>query len=264
MQRDRLAGMVSLSCLMTTYWQHPGRSRVGGINDVSIKLTYYGHSTFAIDTGNAKLVLDPFFAPNNPLAPVTVDEVEADYILLTHGHGDHTADAPALAKRTGALVISNFEVVTWMQEQGAKAVHGMNTGGAYTFPFGRVKLVVALHSSTMPDGSSGGHPNGMVVHFNDGHDVYFAGDTALTYDMKLIGESGGVDVAVLPIGDNFTMGPDDAIMAAQFVKAKQVIPVHYQTFPPIQQDANAFANKLRTVAEIDCTVLAPGESMVLE
>lgn len=231
---------------------------------MSVKLTYYGHSTFAIDADGVKVVVDPFFAPNNPVAPVTVDEVEADYILLTHGHGDHVADAPALAKRTGALVIGNFEVVTWMEKQGAKQVHGMNTGGAYTFPFGRVKFVVALHSSTLPDGSSGGHPNGLLVSFNHGHDVYFAGDTALTYDMKLIGEAGGVDLALLPIGDNFTMGPDDAVLAAQFVKAKRVIPIHYQTFDVIQQDARAFADKLRTLAEIDCTVLQPGESFVLE
>jgi L-ascorbate metabolism protein UlaG (beta-lactamase superfamily) len=141
--------------------------------------------------------------------------------------------------------------------------HGMNTGGAYTFPFGRLKLTVALHSSTLPDGSSGAHPNGMLITFNDGHDVYIDGDTALTYDMQLIGERGGVDLAVLPIGDNFTMGPDDALLAAQFVKAKHVLPVHYNTFPPIRQDAAAFAERLRREAEIDCTVLAPGASMRL-
>lgn len=231
---------------------------------MSLKLTYYGHSTFAIEVNGMKLVVDPFFAPHNPLAPVAVDGIEADFILLTHGHGDHTASAPALATRTGALVIGNFEVTTWMEQHGAHRTHGMNTGGAFTFPFGRVKFVVALHSSTMPDGSSGGHPNGMVISFNDGHDVYIAGDTALTYDMKLIGEAGGVDLALLPIGDNFTMGPDDAILAAQFVKAKRVIPVHFDTFAPIRQDAQAFADKLRRGTEIDCTVLHPGESFVLE
>jgi len=231
---------------------------------MALRITYYGHSTLLLETDEHKIVVDPFFAPNNPLAPVSVDQVEADFILLTHGHGDHTTDAAPLAERTGALVIGNFEVVSWMLEHGAKEGHGMNTGGAFTFPFGRVKLTIAHHSSTMPDGSSGGHPNGMLISFNDGHDVYLAGDTALTYDMKLIGEMGGVDLAVLPIGDNFTMGPDDAVMAAQFVKAKHVLPVHYNTFPPIRQDANAFAEKLRREAEIDCTVLGPGESMVLE
>lgn len=230
---------------------------------MALKITYYGHSTLVVETDEHKLVIDPFFAPNNPLAPISVDQVEADFILLTHGHNDHTADAAALAAATGALVIGNFEVVSWMQEHGATQGHGMNTGGAYTFPFGRLKLTIAHHSSTMPDGSSGGNPNGMLVTFNDGHDVYFAGDTALTYDMKLIGESGGVDLAVLPIGDNFTMGPDDAVLAAQFVAAKHVLPVHYNTFPPIRQDAQAFAEQLRRTVEIDCTVLAPGEAMTL-
>jgi L-ascorbate metabolism protein UlaG (beta-lactamase superfamily) len=228
-----------------------------------LEITYFGHSTLLLKTAEHKIVVDPFFAPHNPLAPVSVDQVDADFILVTHGHEDHTADAAALAKATGALVIGNFEVVEWLQVHGAKQVHGMNTGGAFTFPFGRVKLTIAHHSSTMPDGSSGGHPNGMIVSMNDGHDLYLAGDTALTYDMKLIGEAGGVDLAVLPIGDNFTMGPDDAVRAAQFVQAKHVLPVHYNTFPPIRQDAYAFAEKLRRQAEIDCTVLAPGECMTL-
>jgi L-ascorbate metabolism protein UlaG (beta-lactamase superfamily) len=230
---------------------------------MTLKITYYGHSTLLLETDEHKIVVDPFFAPNNPVAPVRADQVQADFILITHGHGDHTADAGALAAATGALVIANFEVASWVQQNGAKQIHGMNTGGAFTFPFGRVKLTIAHHSSTMPDGSSGGLPNGLLITLNDGHDLYIAGDTALTYDMKLIGEAGGVDLAVLPIGDNFTMGPDDAVIAAQFVKAKHVLPVHYNTFPPIRQDANAFADKLRRQAEIDCTVLAPGESMTL-
>jgi L-ascorbate metabolism protein UlaG (beta-lactamase superfamily) len=230
---------------------------------LTIQITYYGHSTLAIDADGTKLVVDPFFSPNNPLAPVEVDAVEADFIPISHGHGDHIADAVALAKRTGAQPISNFEIVSWLEEQGVEGGHGMNTGGGYTFPFGRMKMVVAHHSSALPDGSNGGNPCGIVFQFNDGHDVYFAGDTSLTYDMKLIGEAGGVDLALLPIGDNFTMGPDDAVQAAQFVKAKHVIPIHYNTFPPIQQDANAFAEKLRREAEIDCTVLAPGESFTL-
>jgi L-ascorbate metabolism protein UlaG (beta-lactamase superfamily) len=230
---------------------------------MSLKFTYFGHSTFAIDTGEHKIVVDPFLSPNNPLAPVSAEQVEADFILLTHGHGDHTADAAALAKRSGALTIGIFEVVTWLQNQGVEQVHGMNLGGAYTFPFGRVKMTIAHHSSTMPDGSPGGNPAGYLIHFNEGIDLYIAGDTALTYDMRLIGEAGGVDLAILPIGDNFTMGPDDAILAAQFVQAKRVIPCHYNTFPPIRQDGGAFAAKLRKQAEIDCVVLQPGEEFTL-
>jgi L-ascorbate metabolism protein UlaG (beta-lactamase superfamily) len=230
---------------------------------MAVTIKYFGHSTFAIYTGEHKIVVDPFLAPNNPLAPVGPDQVEADFILLTHGHGDHTADAAALAQRTGALVIGNFEVVSWLQQHGAQQIHGMNLGGAYTFPFGRVKMTIAHHSSTMPDGSPGGNPGGFLVHFNDGVDLYIAGDTALTYDLRLIGEAGGVDLAILPIGDNFTMGPDDAILAAQWVQTKRVIPCHYNTFPPIRQDGAAFAARLRKQAEIDAVVLEPGEEFTL-
>jgi L-ascorbate metabolism protein UlaG (beta-lactamase superfamily) len=230
---------------------------------VTVTLKYMGHSTFTVDADGTNLVIDPFLAPNNPVAPLSVEEIDADYIVISHGHGDHVADAAALAKRTGALVISNPEIITWLQQQGVKNGHGMNMGGAYSFPFGRLKMTIAHHSSGLPDGSNGGNPCGLLIHFNDGHDVYFAGDTALTYDMKLIGETGGVDLALLPIGDNFTMGPEEAVQAAQFVKAKHVIPVHYNTFPVIEQDANSFAETLREVAEIDCTILSPGEEFSL-
>lgn len=230
---------------------------------MTLKLTYYGHSTFTIDADGARMVLDPFFAPNNPLSPVGPDAVEADFILQTHGHGDHIADTVGIAKRTGALVICNFEIAGWLQNQGVTNVHSMHIGGAFTFPFGRAKMTIAHHGSGLPDGSYGGNPGGFLVHFNDGHDVYFAGDTALTYDMRLIGESGGVDLALLPMGDNYTMGPDDAVTAAQFVQAKHVVPIHYNTWGVIAQDANAFAAKLRRVAEIDCTVMLPGDTLTL-
>lgn len=230
---------------------------------MALTIRYLGHSTVAINVDGTKLVIDPFLAPNNPLAPVSAEELEADFILVSHGHGDHLADAATLAKRTGALVISNFEIVTWLGSQGVTNGHGMNTGGAYSFPFGRVKCTIAHHSGSLPDGSNGGNPMGFLINFNDGHDIYFAGDTALTYDMRLIGEAGGVDIALLPIGDNFTMGPEDAVRAAQFVQAKRVIPIHYNTFPPIKQDAQAFAAQLRRATEIDCIILTPGGEFTL-
>ncbi len=230
---------------------------------MSLTITWYGHSTFAIDADGTKIIVDPFLKPNNPVAPVSADDLEADFILVTHGHGDHVADLVPLVKRTGAQVISNFEIATWLGKHGVESAHGMNTGGAGTFAFGRVKLTIAHHSSILPDGTYAGNPYGFLIHFNDGHDVYIAGDTALTYDMKLIGDVGGADLAILPIGDYFTMGPDDAVIAAQWVKAKHVIPCHYNTFPPIAVDADAFARRLAREAGIDCTILAVGESVTL-
>ncbi len=226
---------------------------------MALSLTYYGHATVQFAVEGVHVVVDPFFAPNNPVSPVRGDAVAADYILQTHGHNDHIADTAALAKRTGAQVICVPEVARWLGTQGVKKTHGMNTGGAHSFAFGRVKMVVAHHSSGLPDGSYGGNPVGFLVHFNEGLDVYIAGDTSLTYDMKLIGERGGVDLALLPIGDNFTMGPDDALLAAQWVQAKRVVPVHYNTWPVIEADAQGFADRLRRAAEIDCCVMKPGE-----
>ena len=224
---------------------------------MAVTLKYYGHSTFGFDTGEHQIILDPFFAPNNPMAQTQADAVEADFILVTHGHMDHTADLVALAKRTGALVICNWEIGNWLEGQGVENVHTMYIGGGYDFDFGRVKMTIAHHGSGLPDGTYGGNPAGFLLHFNDGHDVYISGDTGLTYDMRLIGDWGGVDLALLCMGDNFTMGPDDAIQAAQWVQAKHVIPCHYDTFPPIEQDVEAFAQKLRAAAEIDCTVVEP-------
>lgn len=226
---------------------------------MALKITYYGHSTLAIEVDGTHLLVDPFLAPNNPLSPVGPDAVEADFILQTHGHGDHIADTIGIAKRTKAQVICNFEIANWLQSHDVSNIHPMHLGGAFTFPFGRVKMTIAHHGSGLPDGSYGGNPAGFLINFNEGHDLYISGDTALTYDMKLIGEQGGVDLAILCIGDNFTMGPEDAITAAQFVKAKHVIPVHYNTWPVIEVDAQAFATKLARVAEIDCTVMKPGE-----
>ena len=224
-------------------------------------LTFYGHATFGLNVDGTNLIIDPFFAPNNPVAKVSADDVEADYILITHGHGDHIADAIGIAKRTGATTIANYEIYEWLGKNGVGKTHPLHIGGGFDFPFGRVKLTIAHHGSALPDGSNGGNPAGILITLKDGKRIYFAGDTALTYDMKLIGDIGGVDVAVLPIGDNFTMGPEDAIRAAEFVKAKHVVPCHYNTFPPIQQDPDAFAANLKQEKGIDCTVMQVGDTL---
>lgn len=209
-----------------------------------MNITYYGHSCFVVETAGRKLLFDPFITPNDLAKSVDVDAIEADYILISHGHIDHVADAAAIAKRTGAKVISNFEIVEWLAGQGVKNGHGMNLGGGYDFDFGRVKYVTALHSSSLPDGTYGGNPGGFVVETMDGA-FYYAGDTALTLDMELIGEEFDLKFAILPVGDNFTMGASDAARAAAFVGVTEVVGVHYDTFPPIRIDHDA----ARTVFE---------------
>jgi L-ascorbate metabolism protein UlaG (beta-lactamase superfamily) len=213
-----------------------------------ISVTWHGHATFTLDIDGKKVVVDPFFAGNNPAAKTSVDDVTADFILQTHGHGDHIADTLPLAKRTGAQVIANFEIITWIAQQGHDNGHGMNTGGGWDFPFGRVKMTHAIHSSGLPDGSNGGNPGGFLV-TAAGKNIYIAGDTALFSDMSLIGRA-GIDLAILPIGDNFTMGPDDALLALDYLKPKAVIPCHYNTWPLVAVDVEAWADRVR--AETDC------------
>jgi L-ascorbate metabolism protein UlaG (beta-lactamase superfamily) len=204
-----------------------------------MKFTSYGHACFAVVTGGKTLLFDPFISPNELAKAIDVDAVPADYIFVTHGHADHIADAVRIAKRTGATVIANFEVATWLGAQGVANVHAMNHGGSFAFPFGRVKYVNAIHTSSLPDGSYGGQPGGFVVSTKEDGAFYFAGDTALTYDMKLIAEEFALKFAVLPIGDNFTMGAADAAKAAGFVGCDDVVGVHYDTFPPIRIDHDA-------------------------
>lgn len=226
-----------------------------------MQLTYYGHACFAVDIDGARLLFDPFISPNPLAAGIDVEAIAADYVLVSHGHGDHVADVAAITKRTGATLLSNYEIVQWFAGQGVTKGHGMNFGGSVRLPFGRVKFVTAVHSSTLPDGTPGGNPGGFVV-TGGGTTFYYAGDTALTYDMKLIAEACAVDVAVLPIGDTFTMDAADAARAAEFVGTKTVVGVHYDTFPPIAIDHDA-ARAAFAARGITLLLPAIGETVAL-
>jgi L-ascorbate metabolism protein UlaG (beta-lactamase superfamily) len=222
-----------------------------------VELTYHSHACFSITVGDTQLLIDPFLN-GNALADVSADEVDADYILVSHGHGDHVGDTVEIAARTGAMTISNFEIQSWLAAQGVENSHPLHIGGGRDFPFGRVKLTIAHHGSALPDGSYGGNPAGFLLTL-DGKKIYHACDTGLFYDMVLIGE-GGLDVAILPIGDNFTMGPDDALRAVKLLEPKVVIPIHYDTFDVIKQDPHAFAARVEAETSAKCVVLKPGET----
>lgn len=225
---------------------------------MSYKFTWYGHATLGLETGGYRILIDPFFT-DNPAASTTADQVEADYILVSHGHGDHVGDTVSIAKRTGAMVISNNEIHVWFSKKGIKS-HGQHIGGGHQYPFGYLKLTLALHGSALPDGSDGGNPAGFLLTTNDGDKIYMACDTGLFGDMSLIGEE-GIDLAVLPIGDNYTMGPDDALRAVKLIKPKQVVPIHYNTWDLIAQDPNAWAKRVEAETDTQVSVLNPGESL---
>jgi L-ascorbate metabolism protein UlaG (beta-lactamase superfamily) len=226
---------------------------------MATRVTWLGHAALQIETGEHRLLIDPFFT-GNPAATLTVDQAQADFILVSHGHGDHVGDTIALAKRTGAQVIANYEIATWLDGQGVKNAHGMQHGGSFRFPFGRVKLTLAFHGSALPDGSNGGNPCGFLITTGDGKKIYDAADTGLFSDMKLIGEE-GLDLALLPIGDNYTMGPDDAVRAVKFLAPKKVVPIHYNTWPLLAQDAAAWAARVRQETQAEPVVLKPGEAV---
>ena len=200
-----------------------------------MNVTYYGHNSFLVEFGGKNLLFDPFISGNGLASDIDVNTIEADYILLSHGHQDHILDAEAIAKRCDATIISNFEIISWYEPKGVKG-HPMNHGGKHTFDFGTVKYVNAIHSSVLPDGTYGGNPGGFVI-WNDTNCFYMACDTALTYDMKLIPlMCPKLDWAALPMGDNFTMGIEEAVMSTSFIEWKNIIGCHYDTFPIIEMN----------------------------
>jgi len=226
-----------------------------------MKLTYYGHSCFAIETKGKRLLFDPFVTYNELARNISADSIEADFILISHGHQDHVADAVSIANRTGAMVICAWEVMGWLNSKGVTNVHPMNTGGKKTFDFGTVRCVVAQHSGGLPDGSYGGNPMGFVITTGEAN-FYYAGDTALTLDMQLIPRWTTIDFALMPIGDNFTMGAEDAAMAANMVQTEKVIGVHYDTFPYIVIDKHR-AEKVFADHQITLLLPAIGETIDL-
>jgi len=197
-----------------------------------MKISFYGHASLGIEVGGKHIIVDPYITANPLAGHINIDELKADYILLTHAHGDHILDVEAIAKRTGAVIVSNAEIADHYSKKGLQA-HPMNHGGSWKFDFGRVKYVNAIHSSSFPDGSYGGNPGGFVIE-GEHKNIYIAGDTALTWDMKLIPMSTKLDLAIFPIGDNFTMGIEDAIIASDFVECDKILGTHYDTFGYIE------------------------------
>ena len=227
---------------------------------MSTKVTWYGHAALGLETGGFNILVDPFLS-DCPTASIGPEEVNADFILLSHGHGDHLGDTIAIAKRTGATVITNAELSDWLNNQSVKT-HGQHLGGGYHHPFGYLKLTLAIHGSGLPDGSYGGNPAGFLLTTNDGNKIYMACDTGLFGDMQLIGEE-GIDLAVLPIGDNYTMGPDDALRAVKLLEPKHIIPIHYNTFDVIAQDPEAWKARVEGETDAKVHVINPGGSFTV-
>lgn len=228
---------------------------------MSLKFRWHGHATWEIAFEGGSILVDPFFG-DNPAATAPAADTNPGWILVTHGHFDHIADCAAIAARTGAMVVANYEVATWLGRQGVANATGMNIGGWLKLPFGRVKMVPAWHSSSLPDGSYGGLAAGFVAEIA-GRRVWIAGDTALFSDMSLIGEA-GIDVAILPIGDLFTMGIEDSVEAVLLANPRIVLPSHYGTWPPIAQDPAAWSAAVSARTSARPVVLKPGEEFLLE
>lgn len=223
-----------------------------------MKMTFLGHATFCVEINGKKILFDPFISPNELAKDIDVNALEPDYIFVSHGHEDHLADVESIAKRTNAKIVSSWEITQWYAGKGIENYHPMNTGGKWAFDFGTVKCVKAEHSSGLPDGSYGGNPMGFVFETDAGN-FYYSGDTALTLDMKLIPTFIKLDFAILPIGDNFTMGVEDAVIAAQFVEVDRVIAMHFDTFGFIKVDHEQAKAKFKE-ADIELTMLEIGES----
>ena len=228
---------------------------------MATRVQWLGHSALLVEGGGKKVLIDPFLT-GNPRAAAKAGDVSADLILISHGHGDHVGDAVPIARRTGATVAANYEISLWLQQplQGLEEskVQGLQHGGSFLFDGKiRVKLTLAFHGSALPDGSNGGNPCGFLLTFPDGGRIYDAADTALFGDMALIGEE-GIDLAMLPIGDYYTMGPDDAVRAVKLLKPRFVLPIHYNTFPPITQDVDAWAARVKAETSAEPVVLQPG------
>jgi L-ascorbate metabolism protein UlaG (beta-lactamase superfamily) len=234
-----------------------------------MEIRFLGQACFELSEGDARVLVDPFLKPNNPISPVTADELEPTHILLTHGHADHMADAVPLAKRTGAHCVALVEMASWLQAQGIEAVSDPNLGGTVEFDWGWVKLVQAFHTNTIPGSAESpfsaetgvviGQAAGLVINIG-GKTVYHLGDTCLFGDMKLIAERTPVDIALVPIGGHYTMDRHDAVIAADLIGASTVIPMHYNTFPPIEADAEAFKADVESKTSSKVVVLDPGES----
>jgi L-ascorbate metabolism protein UlaG (beta-lactamase superfamily) len=223
-----------------------------------VKVTFIGHSCFELDNGKHKILIDPFIS-GSPTAKSTDEQKHPDFILITHGHGDHLGDAIELAKKSNAMVISNNEICIYCQSQGVKNVHNMHIGGSHEFPFGSVKLTIAHHGSTLGDKLQyGGNPVGFIIR-TDGKIIYHSGDTGLFLDMKLIGELDKIDLALLPIGGNFTMDCSDAIKAVEFLKPKKAIPMHYNTWDLIACDPRNFTEGIKPLGT-EGIILNCGES----
>jgi L-ascorbate metabolism protein UlaG (beta-lactamase superfamily) len=224
---------------------------------MATRVRWLGHACLYVESDGQRLLIDPFLT-GNPAATVQAADISSDFLLISHGHGDHVGDAVDLARRTGAEVIANYEIAEWFKTQGVSKAHGQQHGGGAAYPFGRVKLTLAFHGSVLPDGTYGGNPAGFYFTFKDGKRVYDAADTGLFGDMRLIGEE-GIDLALVPIGDNYTMGPDDALRAVKLLQPKKVVPIHFNTWPLIAQDANAWAERVKRETQTQPVVLKPGE-----